>query len=423
MSLGATWIALSLVASPGATVVDVNEREPAVMLVMTPNGAAARTRTAEIFRVAAAELEPATSLVLVSAEQVGTDVARFGACPEDARLSCWVRAVRRDYDRLALEHPNGLIDSYQSHVDRVRERGRPYPRFLMVVALYPGPGGGDRVTAMLINTDQALAHFHGVRRDAGWKEEVENRIFADAIQARPATVRQRDPAQMQAFFRAAIQEVFAGVLERGGFWQPYGAVSVSGPPGLVVELDGSVVASTADTPLLLTSVMPGGRTVVVSNPDGSQVPFRRVLTVERGRTAEVSVTMVERPDASAAGLRTATFWSGIGVAAAGAVLTAYGALAPRDITHVRSCRGGGCDGGNAGFATLCELSSSTPQGCGSTGVLVAPLGYSLIATGGVWLVGTQLFGDDGDVPWVQLVAGLAVGAVSYGLSAALDGGG
>ena len=60
-------------------------------------------------------------------------------------------------------------------------------------------------------------------------------------------------------------------------------------------------------------------------------------------------------------------------------------------------------------------SSSARQGT----LLALPFGYSLISTGAIVALGVWLFGGDQDVPWIQIVAGLAAGALIYGVSAAL----
>ena len=56
------------------------------------------------------------------------------------------------------------------------------------------------------------------------------------------------------------------------------------------------------------------------------------------------------------------------------------------------------------------------------GVLIAPLGYSLVGTGAAFSVGSLLTGDN-EIPWIPVVVGLGIGALSYGLSTALNGGG
>ncbi len=413
---------LFLATIAAEAVVDVDERESAVMLVMTPNGAAPGTRTADLLRTAAAKLEAKTNLRLSSPEQVGADLGRFGACPESTRLSCWVREVRQDYDRRQLELANGDIDPYEVHLGRLRDEGRTYPRFLIVVAIYPRPGGVERLTAMLIATNSALHDFHEARRREGWREEVENRIFGNAVRAAPGTIQTSDPKQVEAFFAAAFGGAFRSMLESGGYWEPHGAVRIAAAANLVVELDGKVVGTTGVEPLTLTGLMPGERRLRVTDPTGSDLPLETAVLVERKKTKTVEVALEARPNDSARTLRAATLWSGVGVAAVGVALTAWGALAPRGAQHVRTCRGEGCEADNAGFATACELSSDLPHTCDGGGVLAAPLGYSMLAVGGVWAAGTLAFGDDDDLPWIQLVAGAAVGALSYGLSAALNPG-
>jgi hypothetical protein len=53
-------------------------------------------------------------------------------------------------------------------------------------------------------------------------------------------------------------------------------------------------------------------------------------------------------------------------------------------------------------------------------VPLAARGYSLIGTGAIWTLGTLLFTDEDEKPWLPLIAGLVVGGASLGLSVALD---
>jgi hypothetical protein len=60
-----------------------------------------------------------------------------------------------------------------------------------------------------------------------------------------------------------------------------------------------------------------------------------------------------------------------------------------------------------------------PEEVNPSGVLAAPLGYSLLGTGAAFTVGS-LF-EENAVPWISLIAGVVIGGTAYGLSAALDG--
>jgi hypothetical protein len=64
-------------------------------------------------------------------------------------------------------------------------------------------------------------------------------------------------------------------------------------------------------------------------------------------------------------------------------------------------------------------SGATGAFSSSNGVLIAPLGYSLIGLGAAWVLGTWVTPSE-DAPWIALAAGLGVFAASYGLSAALN---
>jgi len=53
-----------------------------------------------------------------------------------------------------------------------------------------------------------------------------------------------------------------------------------------------------------------------------------------------------------------------------------------------------------------------------SGVEMAPLALALVALGGTWSLGSWLFGEDEDVPWWSLGAGLLAGGLTYGIGVA-----
>jgi hypothetical protein len=131
----------------------------------------------------------------------------------------------------------------------------------------------------------------------------------------------------------------------------------------------------------------------------------------------------DAPDPSGRTLSRVAFWSGIGLATAGAAITAFAIVASPKTTELEVCAGCPPAEVRRAFASFCELTSTDPA-ClqGGKGVLAAPLGYSLMLSGATWTAGSLVFGEDADMTWLGLAVGLGAGVLSYGISAALDPG-
>jgi hypothetical protein len=105
-------------------------------------------------------------------------------------------------------------------------------------------------------------------------------------------------------------------------------------------------------------------------------------------------------------------WSspGLALVAAGAGLVVYSFLAPAN--RVIGACPGGCPGGFVSFG----------EGDGtSSGVLIAPLGYSIALSGGFWALSSYFVPHTRATPWLELGLGLLLGAGAYALSAAAGG--
>lgn len=404
--------ATSALAAPALTedTIAVDERVPVVLLVLTPGASVPGARTSDLQRIAAEVLRRKTDLNLLSLEQAGADAARIADC--HGKLGCWVRAVRPDYDRLQTELPTDTS----------------YPRFLIALSILAKPGAPERLSAVLLETDAVLAFDHAFPRSgAGWEEKLENRVFELAEQSPPVTADLSDAARVRAYFERLFESEWRGAFEKSGHWEPHGAVLITcSIAGRTIELDGAAVGVTRKGTTRLTGVAPGKRRITVAGRSG-RAPFEATVEVTPGASAAITaeVEAEERPAGAGAIVRGATFWSGVGLAAIGVGLSTYAAVAtPSKIAVCLDAPGGGsglCPPERE-FLSFCELSSDDPAACGgSKGVLVAPLGFSFIGAGGAWALGSALFGGEDDVPWIPLAAGLVLGAVAYGVSAALGG--
>jgi hypothetical protein len=410
---GPALIGLLLGLAPVAhaeTTIAVDERVPAVALVMSPRGAEPGSRTTELLRAAARALESRTDLGLQSAEQAGSDLRQIDACAD--RLSCWVRAIRPDF---ASHLATG--GRYADHVAALDARGVRYPRVLLVVSIATRADGADRVGAMLVDTDHALSTYAELREARTPTETIENRVFETAVLAPGAVVRPGDTAALARFFDAAFDGPFRAPLEQAGHWDARGRLRLEAPPGLLVELDGRPVGQTGAAPTVLTGLRAGDRSLGLTDPSGAYEPWSAPAAIGAGQELRVTAELSRAGSALRGVTRGTAWWGGAVLMAAGGALTVWGAAGGSDWRDVSDAEP------SPRFTTFCDLLGSAASPCATAGgqVKVAPLGYGLALAGGTWMAGAWL--DEGrDGPWLPMLIGVAAGAAAYGLSAALDGG-
>lgn len=402
---GGQWfgVAVVLVSAPpelaaAQEVINVSERAPLALLVSPAKGT-----------------ESDLSALILAMSQVLEARTDFSVRVHDPRptvddcagkLTCITRAVRPDYRRGALILGNGQLQEYSEHVRRLPPRS--YARYFVYAVVLPGADASRRpgsVAVMLIDTDDVLSAWHTASRaDPDWASKVESEV-----KRRSKVAVGRLGAELQLSVEALVTQKLGPEFARTGHWDPYGAITlVSTVEGLGVLVDDEEVGKTSVGSTTLVSVIAGRRTIAVAHPDYE--PWQVQVEVPRGASVEVRTEPQRLANAGAA--RSVVLWSGLGLAAAGLALTGYAiaqsagesgplcATLPGESTDA-------CDGG--GFTQL-----------GSSGVLTAPAGYSLIAVGGSFALGASVFGGDDEIPWIAVAVGVALGAVSYGLSAALD---
>jgi hypothetical protein len=402
----------------------VGERQPLVMVVFTGKGSEGlTTHISEILQIASEVLKKRTNLVLLSPEQVGADPAKIAACGSKNRFSCWVQTVRSDYERSALLLADGGLMPYSEHLADLKHRGVSYPKYLVALGIYPDPGHADRVSAILINTDEALALFHEAwRKRPDWEERVEDAIFEKGAQARPDSVQVSSASELKTYFEKLFSEEFRPSFEKSGNFEPYGQIDVeTAADGLVIDLDGKMIGQSRNGTTRIAEVQPGRRKLGFEDPNRSYQRFEAQIEVKRGGVELVRPLLIREPNTSAA--RRLTFWGGVGVAAAGVAIASYAAAQKPKSIYLAPCVGGdACKGAPAaGFASFCDLGSGGPE-ClsGGKGVLVLPLGYSLFAMGAAWAAGSELLEPEENLPWKSLAIGVVLGAAAYGISAAAD---
>ncbi|MCK6550595.1 hypothetical protein L6R52_32455 [Myxococcota bacterium] len=375
---------------------------PAPILVVSPRGVAAGLRSSELVRLTSEELQTRTDLRGLSPEQAGIDLERFAACPVRERFRCW----------LELTRPQEA-------------------RFVFVYRVEPLGPTRDRVSLLAVDVPRARALAAAVSPIGdGWQDQVEDVIFASAVQVEPRDIDVSAPEQLERAVADAI-EALRPELERAGHWEPWGALLVELPcPSCTVVAGERTVAMPKSGPLELPRLRPGPRTLRVfegAEPRWScelAVERRQVHTVREGDCTFIELTAAQDPRP-----RWALGATGVAVGATGAALTLWGAVrassGPATICILPNgtvsdgtvSDGTGCAG--LGTPTFGFDPSATPTidagAVNPRGVQIVPLGLALVAAGTTWSLGQVLFDD---WPWwAHLAAGTALGAAAYGLGA------
>lgn len=399
----------ALVASSGATL-NAEERVPIAVVVNTPTGKAARTSRSEIIRIVDGLLRELTDyFALTIDEQVVEDCT--------GSLTCVALTTRRDYERETQSANKITFDQYQQ---RLQERGLVVPRQLLMISNVAGGERGDRLSVLLLDLDRALRLYHEAERRPGFEDEVEIAISEKALlaQSRPALV--LDEAESKVVITRAFERQFEGALERLGHFKPYGTIALTANvAGVAVEVDGRAIGQLDTKSGTLRGVRPGRRTLTLRRA-GYEVASHEVEVAARS-TANADVTLVARAGSDAGVLSGAVLYGGAAVAAVGAALVVYGLTRPDgDVTS--HCFAGSPDcGSRSDFVTFGYDSGAdgVVNDVNPGGLLVVPLGYSLFATGATWSAGALTFDRGSELPWLSVVVGVVVGALSYGVSAAL----
>jgi hypothetical protein len=185
---------------------------------------------------------------------------------------------------------------------------------------------------------------------------------------------------------------------------------------VAIEIDGQRVGETGDGPTKLARVRPGLHGLrLVPPPDQELLPLARTIEVKKDAPELVRLAL-ERAPFEPAWIPSALTWTGIGALTAGAAMVLVAAL-PSGPQPIELCSAGRCRPESGGFRTFCDL-AHPDAACG--GVMVAPLGLSLIGTGAAWAGGGFVLDDNAPSLWLRTGIGLVLGAAIYGLAAALN---
>lgn len=393
LTLGAQR-AHALEAGRDPAVLDVREHRPLAFVLLAPSGRMATTSRSELIRLLSVALGRSTDLVV---EPI--DSALVADCAGE--LGCMVAKLDASGGRVAAAE------------------------LLLVASIVGREGKGDRLSATLVDAKTARIEYARVSRDdPDWRLVAEASITERAVRATmPWRELEGDDGALRTV-EHLVTDVLRPPLEDLERWEPWGELGLSNlGPGWGLDLDGATIGTTSGAATTRIVGLSAGTHRLELAHEAFE-PIDVTLTIARGKTTRYDAEPTARAG-SLAGLRTGVLWGGAAVAVAGAAVLTW-SLARADGDVVVYClREGGaeCDVSSR-FQTAGYAPGTVPafdDRVNPSGLRVAPLGYALVGTGVVWSLGTLLLTDDGDVPWPEVVAGLAIGALAYGLSAALDG--
>ncbi len=391
----AAALLLALIGEPSPRIIDVDERAPLLMMEMTPKGVRVPIATTRLYRVAAEALQHRSRLELRSPEQLGIDTSRLLECELDRRLTCWVEEARRT-------------------------RPAEAPMFLLVMSLVESKEGTVEVAGVLVDLERAGKIIdRALDEPAGSVASVENRIFESVITARGTTSRLDDDAELLQLLDRFLAGDFAGAFAEHGVAEPAGAITIAGGrAGLEIAIDDALVGITGPGTTRLEALAPGARRVSIRDPERHEELLTEAVMVRPQTPVEVRI-----PPPAVAPDRTRMkvgLFGGVAIAAVGIAISAVGiGLAPdRDV--VTPCVGADCtEQRTSRLAGTCDLAHERSSECANGGLLLLPLGYSVALSGALWSIGSVLFPDSELAFWLSLVAGVGLGAATYGISSAL----
>lgn len=298
----------------------------------------------------AAEIAPRTPLVLSAAPALGVAPEAVARCAAaDFEFGCWSR----------------LADGVAGFFLLVTAQGES-----AIAILVPASPEGAREDELAAG---AIVFEAPIRRTDPWLDYA--RRFADKLAREGDRLRPGVGALLVRGARAGVEVAIDG--------EPVGAL---GPLGT----------------LRIEHVRAGSRRLELRDPEGELRHDPELTLVRTGTVTVVEVALQARDTRVAR-------YGGIGLAAAGAAILAYGLAAPRNRELCLDL----CEG--ARFVSFGE-------GAGSrSGVLIAPLGYSLAIAGAAWALSPLAIDETALHPWLELGLALALGAASYAVSAAVGG--
>ncbi|MEO1334134.1 MAG: PEGA domain-containing protein [Myxococcota bacterium] len=385
----------------GPSTYEVDDRQPMALVLSTPTGRQARVRSSEVIRIIDRHLRADTSLRLQPLSEDLVSNCR-------GRLGCLALKARSDYDRGTLRQSNGSYMPYREHVRRMRRDGIVYPRYLLIVSNVTLAGRPDRMSAVMVDTDLALQVFHEAKRESpDWEDKFEARVDASALAGQSVTMEIERAGDVNALFGRFLGQNVRQRLQRSGHWRPYGSLRIETPvPHAAIIWDGRTIGSTAVSgETRLEQALVGSHSVTIQHPDYE--PMSVNVEIESDQTEVLQVDLRLKPERRPLG-RQILLWTGAGLFAVGGSLGIY-ALARQNSDATSVCFGADCSAGRSFQTFGYNPNVGATENINPSGVLTAPLGYSLAITGATWSLGTLLTDED-DFPWLPLVIGIAAGS-------------
>ncbi len=378
----------------------VRARVPTVLVMLTPPGRTLSVPYSTLLESASAAIEWRTDLEVLRPERVNVDPGRLARCGARQRMTCWARVVADAHGR----------------------NDQPVQYAWLVVGQPVSPGQ-DRLYTLMLDIEAVRRIYRTApRTDADWRERVEDWIFRSTPQSRPIVVDSSEPGQVDAYFDKVVRETLRDPLVEKGRWWPSGRLLIEGTEaGLTVEIDRNEVTTTTDDVTEIGPLRAGLREVVIRGPDDHEV--REVVQVPVGGQAKLDWF---GPPKETPASRTITRWGGLGLLAAGVVVTGIGFAQAQDVEGVCIVREGEPDCPGLGAPTLGfdpgQAPTTNPDDINPPGLQISSLGLAMISTGATWSAGAWWLESE-DVPlWMTWLAGLAAGGLTYAVSALAQGG-
>lgn len=394
-------------------------RRPLPVVVRSPTGAAGRVRLREVRAAFDDVIDAWTGLEPVT---VPDDAVRGCA----ARVACIIRQVRpdrdpdrdrereperdRQRDRDDLEAEGRELPPDAAPTARLATTAETAPRFVLVLTHVAIPQRPDRIVALLIDTERALARLRVEGPSDDEAERAEEAVLRDAVVAEAELEAARDAEDVRSFARRFFRSRVGPLL--GAAWRPFGALRLHPVPiGSEIVVDGAAIGIAASSEVWIRDLPAGPRELQVRHP--GHAPLTLSVHSRPGETADLEIAL--RPAGRGPAPRWIVAGAGVATALAGAAVLSAAALGSTDATGF-CFEGPGCSP-----ARRFDGSAGPPQpGIGpatSDGVPLVPLGLGLVATGATWTVGAALI-ERRKIPWASLLTGVVLGGAAFGISAA-----
>ncbi|MEO1338769.1 MAG: hypothetical protein AAFV29_24210, partial [Myxococcota bacterium] len=279
---------------------------------------------------------------------------------------------------------------------------------LALVVTYAPVLDKEQMQVLLLDLKQMAALYTQASRRESLSDEqkrrLQDKLFEVGVMTKPPVVRYvASTEEIETFVNDLFGRVFKKLFRRRGF-RRFGQIDVRGPKGGVLFVDGQSVGRIDEETASIKDISAGEHLVRIEHPD--YLAYEEAVEVESFKSIVFSPNLVRSAQDTAYIARTTLFWTGIATAAAGVgVIIATAAQESNDLLCTPR-RPPECQDENR----FRELGP----------VLGLPLGYSLIAAGGIWSTASALNGESESWPWWEFAVGAAVAGAAYGVSAAVN---